>query len=87
MRADALVYRASSRRQLGDLVRARQDIDAALKLAPEDAGGLLERGNVRRLQGDAAGAREDWGAVARLAPKTPAARAAQDNLAALDKPQ
>lgn len=83
-RADILTLRASAHRLLDNRAAALADVDAALQLDPLNAEGLLERGNLRRLAGDDAGAREDWLTVTRVAPETPAAAAAQDNLAKLD---
>lgn len=83
-RADILVLRASARRFLDQRDAALADVETALKIDPHNAEGLLERGNLRRLAGDDAGARDDWLAVTRYAPETPAAAAAQANLARLD---
>lgn len=83
-RADILVLRASAHRFLDQPEAAMTDIEAALSLDPDNAEGLLERGNLRRQAGNDAGARHDWLRVTRLAPETPAAQAAQANLAKLD---
>src|SRR3546814_18449453 len=76
--------RASAHRFLDNRNAALADVEAALTMDPANPEGLLERGNLRRLDGDTSGAREDWLAVTRLAPQTPAAAAAQANLAKLD---
>jgi tetratricopeptide (TPR) repeat protein len=83
-RADILVLRASAHRFLDQPEAALADIEAALSLDPDNAEGLLERGNLRRQAGNDAGARDDWLRVTRVAPDTPAAEAAQANLAKLD---
>jgi regulator of sirC expression with transglutaminase-like and TPR domain len=83
-RADILVLRASAHRLLDQPEAALADIEAALSLDPDNAEGLLERGNLRRQAGNDAGARDDWLRVTRLAPDSPAAEAAQANLAKLD---
>jgi tetratricopeptide (TPR) repeat protein len=83
-RADILVLRASAHRFLDQRENAMTDVEAALSLDPDNAEGLLERGNLRRLAGNDAGARDDWLRVTRVAPDTPAAEAAQANLAKLD---
>jgi len=83
-RADILVLRASAHRFLDQPEAALADIEAALSLDPDNAEGLLERGNLRRQAGNDAGARDDWLRVTRLAPDSPAAEAAQANLAKLD---
>lgn len=81
-RADALVFRASAYRRLPDgLDLALQDVEHALKLAPDMPPGLLERGNIRALKGDMAGAKADWRRVEKLAPHSPEATAARNNLA------
>jgi tetratricopeptide (TPR) repeat protein len=83
-RADILVLRASAYRFLDQPEAALSDVEAALSLDPENAEGLLERGNLRREAGDDDGARDDWLWVTRVAPDSPAAAAAQANLARLD---
>ena len=59
-------------------------MNRGLRAVPNHPEGLLERGILRRLAGDADGAREDWLQVVILAEGTPAAEAAQANLATLD---
>ncbi|MPZ09390.1 MAG: tetratricopeptide repeat protein [Kiloniellaceae bacterium] len=83
-RADIRVLRASAYRFLDEREAALADVEAALALDPRNPEGLLERGNLRRLNGNDAGARDDWLLVTRVAPDTPAAAAAQANLAKLD---
>jgi tetratricopeptide (TPR) repeat protein len=83
-RADAHIFRASAYRRLPDgLDLAQQDIDIALKIAPEAATAYLERGNIRALKGDMAGAKADWQHVEKLAPRTADAVAAHNNIAHL----
>jgi tetratricopeptide (TPR) repeat protein len=85
-RADALVFRASAYRRVPDgLDLAQQDIDQALRLAPDDPAGLLERGNIRALKGDLTGAKADWQRVEKLAPRTADAIAARNNITHLSE--
>ncbi len=84
-RADVLVLRASAYRSLEATDLASDDLSRALTLDPGNPDGLLERGILRRLAGDAAGARADWGLIVESAPNTPAAEAARNNLANLEK--
>ena len=83
-RPDILVFRASAYRCVEAYDLAREDIDEALQLKPNDYEALLERGTLRHLAGDADGARADWLKVAEDAAGTPAADAAQMNLERLD---
>jgi Flp pilus assembly protein TadD len=84
-RTEALVYRGTAYRYLGDQKRARADIDKALALDPRSADALLERGNLKRLAGDGAGARADWLALLRLVEQdAPQAQAARANIEKLD---
>ncbi len=84
-RADILVLRASAYRSLEATDLASDDLSRALKLDPGNPDGLLERGILRRLAGDPAGARADWSQIIETAPDSPAAQAAQNNLANLEK--
>lgn len=80
-RADALIFRASAYRRVQDgLDLAQQDIEQALKIAPDAPAALLERGNIRALKGDLAGAKADWLRVEKVAPRTADAVAARDNI-------
>jgi tetratricopeptide (TPR) repeat protein len=83
-RADALAYRASAWRYLGDLKQARLDADKAVQSDPRLPDAWLELGNIKRLTGEAAGARQSWLKVIELAPDSAAADAARDNIETLD---
>jgi tetratricopeptide (TPR) repeat protein len=83
-RADALAYRASAWRYLGDLKQAQRDAEKSVETEPGLIAGWLELGNVKRLAQDDGGARKAWLKVIELAPDSPAADDARDNLAALD---
>jgi len=83
-RADARILRASAYRYVDALPLAREDADAALRLAPDRAEVLLEHGIILRLSGDPDGARRDWLKLIRLHDGTPAADAARRNLEKLD---
>ena len=83
-RADVLIFRASAYRFVEAFDLALEDVNRGLRAVPNHPEGLLERGILRRLAGDADGAREDWLQVVILAEGTPAAEAAQANLATLD---
>ena len=83
-RVDALILRASAYRFVDALPLARQDADAAFRLAPERPEVLLEYGILQRLGGDREGARRTWLTLIRLHEGTPAGDAAQRNLELLD---
>jgi tetratricopeptide (TPR) repeat protein len=83
-RADALAYRASAWRFLGDLKQARFDAEKAVQSDPTLAEAWLELGNIKRLSDDATGARQDWLHVIALSPDSAAADAARDNIETLD---
>jgi tetratricopeptide (TPR) repeat protein len=83
-RADALAYRASAWRYLGDLKQARLDAEKAVQSDPTFVAAWLELGNIKRLSGDTAGARRGWLKVIELAPDSAAADAARDNIETLD---
>ncbi|MGB8843878.1 MAG: tetratricopeptide repeat protein [Aliidongia sp.] len=83
-RADALAYRASAWRLLGDLKQARFDAEKAVQSDPNLAEAWLELGNIKRLSDDSAGARQNWLKVIELAPDSTAADAARDNIETLD---
>ena len=81
---ESLVLRASAYRYVDALELARQDLDRALELSPNNPEALLESGIVHRLSGDGARARQAWLSVLRLHDGTPAAAAARRNLEKLD---
>ncbi len=83
-RVDALTYRATVKRALGDLKGATDDATRAVSLDPNSPGAWLEFGDAARLDGDAAGARQAWMTVLRLAPKSPEGDEARLNLEKLD---
>jgi tetratricopeptide (TPR) repeat protein len=83
-RGDVLIFRASAYRFVEANDMALHDVERGLQLDPDNPEGLLERGILRRLAGDDTGARQDWLRVVTVAADTPAAEAAQANLAALD---
>lgn len=83
-RADALTFRASAWRHVGAAELARQDIDRALALRPNDPDALLERGLIRKATGDIAGARADWLQVLQIAVEGPLTEAARRNLESID---
>lgn len=78
--AEVYLLRATAWRELGTPDLARDDIDRAAKIAPSDAGVLLERGRIRKLSKDATGAEKDFLAVLKLAPGTDASVAARREL-------
>lgn len=84
--AGALVLRATAWRKLKNLDLARDDIDRAIAISPDSVDARLERGNIRSLQGDTGGAVADWEAVIATRPGSPAADAARENLAKIEKP-
>ena len=83
-RIDALVYRATTYRQLDRLDDAATDINRAVVLAPNSPAALLERGDIRRLKGDINGARQDWVRVSELAPGSEADIEAKTNIERLE---
>ena len=83
-RTEALVLRASAYRFVDAIPLARQDVEAALRLAPDRPAVLLEYGILQRLAGERDGAREAWLKLIQLYEGTPAADAAQRNLELLD---
>ncbi|MFW6027467.1 MAG: hypothetical protein ACOC91_01535, partial [bacterium] len=76
--------RARAHRALDDLVSARNDINAALNLDPDNVEALLERGQIRHDRGDLKGARADWLRVRTLAEASELQAAARQKLAGLD---
>ncbi|MBT4587702.1 MAG: hypothetical protein HOC57_00310 [Rhodospirillaceae bacterium] len=83
---DALVFRASAKRQLDQSESAVIDIGRALSIDGDHLEGLLERGILRRILKDKKGAKADWLKVIKLSPKSETARLARANLARLDAP-
>ncbi|NKB54808.1 MAG: tetratricopeptide repeat protein [Alphaproteobacteria bacterium] len=83
-RIEALVLRASAYRFVDAIPLAREDAEAAFRLAPERPEVLLEYGILQRLANDRDGARQSWLKLIRLHEGTPAADAAQRNLELLD---
>lgn len=76
---------ATLARRASDLPRALDDIQQAMKLAPDDASIALEGGNIAYAMDKPDAARTAWEAAAKLQPGSPAAKAATDNLAQLDR--
>jgi tetratricopeptide (TPR) repeat protein len=83
--ADAYALRASAYRFLEVLSLAKQDVETALRLAPDNAAALLELGIILRLAGDAPAARKAWGRLMRVHDGSPAADSARKNLETLDR--
>lgn len=83
-REEAYVFRASALRQAGQPRHALEDIDTALALDERDPDALLERGAIQFALGDKAAARQAWLRASEVAPNSAAARAARENLEALD---
>lgn len=78
--AEVYLLRATAWRELGTTDLARDDIERAAKIAPTNAGVLLERGRIRKLSKDTAGAEKDFLAVLKLAPGSGASLAARHEL-------
>lgn len=83
--ADAYALRASAYRRLEVLSLAQQDVETALRLAPDNAEALLEMGIIMHLAGDATAARKAWGRLVRAHDGLPSAEAARRNLKNLDQ--
>ncbi len=79
-RVESHILRSTAYRRLDGIDLARNDIDQALKLSPDNPDALFERGMIRYMQDDRDGALEDWKKVMALVPRTPLARAAKKNL-------
>ena len=77
---DAYALRASAYRFLDVLSLAKQDVETALLLAPDNAEALLEQGIIWRLWGKGGAARKVWSRLVQLHDGTPAAAAARKNL-------
>ena len=83
-RYDALILRASAYRFVDALPLAREDAEAAYRLAPDRPDVLLEYGIQLRLAGDPDGARKAWLRLLQLHDGTPASDTARRNLELLD---
>lgn len=83
-RYDALILRASAYRFVDALPLAREDAEAAYRLAPDRPDVLLEYGIQLRLGGDPDGARQAWLRLIHLHEGTPASDSARRNLELLD---
>jgi tetratricopeptide (TPR) repeat protein len=79
-RADIMVLMASAYRYVEAFDLARDLVEQALAIEPNNPDALLERGILRRLANDKTGAKSDWERVVQIAKGTPAADAAQANL-------
>jgi len=62
-----LVARAAARRDRGESLLARQDLDAALAMRPDDVEALLTRATIHLAEGDRAAARPDLERASRAA--------------------
>lgn len=76
---------ATLARRNNDLPRALDDIQHAMKLANDDASVALEGGNIAMAADKPDAARTAWEAAVKLQPGSPAAKAAADNLAQLNR--
>jgi tetratricopeptide (TPR) repeat protein len=83
-RYDAHIMRASAYRYVDSLPLAREDAEAAYRLAPDRPEVLLEYGNVLRLDGKPDQARQMWLRLIQLHDGTPASDSARRNLELLD---
>lgn len=80
----ALVLRATALRQLGKPRAARQDIDTALRMSPDDPAALIERGILRAQEGAVDAARRDWAQAAVVGKGTDLQEVAQNLIIRLD---
>lgn len=76
----AWLLSATLARRTGDVLRAKKDIQEALKRSPDDGSVQLEAGNVAALDGDEPGARAAWTRVIELAPGSRMAESARKAL-------
>lgn len=83
-RADVYTYRGSAYRFVDAPQMARENIDRALKIDPDNPGALFESGVLHRLQGDEEAARQAWMKIIRTTPDSPMADAARENLEKMD---
>lgn len=81
MRGEALIDRARSNVAANDPAAARADLDAAMKLVPEDPMGWLLSATLARRQKDYPRAEKDIKEAARLAPDASAIAYEQGNVA------
>lgn len=65
---EAYILRASDQRHRGNLKGGFNDIAAALLIAPDDSGALLERGILHMRSGNLSAARQDWDRVIATSP-------------------
>ena len=79
-RGDIYVLTASAYRSLDQLDLAKDALDRAFEINPNDPLAFLERGLLRKSQGDKKGAMEDFAKVIELAPNTPPADAASKHI-------
>lgn len=86
-RADILVFRASTLRQLDRSAEASDAVARALEIEPDSRDGLLERASLRAAAGDAPGAEQDLKRIILLYPDSAAAGAAEDGLVTLAEGQ
>ena len=82
--SDALAFRASAHRHLGEMDLAMADAQHAVTSDGKNVNGLLERATIYKARGQVNEARRDWILIAELAPGSDAAKAAQDNLQQAD---
>lgn len=83
-RPDALLFRATAYRFVGENALAARDIERLLSLNPGNVDGLLERGIQARLAGRPEVARKDWLKVLQIDPTSSAAEAARRNIEMMD---
>jgi hypothetical protein len=69
--AEVLAKRAACRFQLGERERAKSDLQAAVRLRPDDALLLRHLGMLALAEGDVAGARAWWSRAVRFEPENP----------------
>ena len=82
--SDALAFRATARRNLGDADAALADVEHAVKSDPKNVNALLERSNIYRMKGRLNEARQDWVVIVQLAPTSDAANAARADMERAD---
>jgi len=83
MRGEAHLDRARAQVAVGDVVAARTDLDAALKLVPRDPLGWLLSATLARRQADLPRATKDIAEAAMLAPNEAPIAYEEGNIAAL----
>ena len=82
--SDALAFRATARRNLGDLDGALIDAEHAVRSDAKNVNALLERSNIYRMKGRLNEARQDWVVIVQLAPTSDAANAARADMERAD---